>query len=197
LTCSPQIDIACLENPKPGEGYAEVQAGTSVQVQWTAWADSHKGPILDYLAPCPNDNCVSTSASALRFTKIGETGLMGAGANGKHAFATEYLAKHNNTWEVKIPASLKSGNYVLRNEIIALHNAGTVNGAQNYPQCFNLKVTGGGSASLPPGVSAQQIYRPNTPGIVFNVYGAFQTYPIPGPPLWKAGDAAAALGTNR
>lgn len=38
------------------------------------------------------------------------------------------------SWPVKIPSSLAPGNYVIRHEIIALHAAGSSNGAQNYPQ---------------------------------------------------------------
>jgi cellulase len=113
------------------------------------------------------------------------------------------MHKSNNTWTVKIPVSLKAGNYVLRNEIIALHTAGTVGGAQNYPQsvqtalrrtkhvltsprCFNLKVTGGGTSTLPEGVPATKFYRPETKGIVFNIAANVAAYSIPGPALWKA-----------
>jgi cellulase len=39
----------------------------------------------------------------------------------------------NNTWTVKIPASIKAGNYVLRHETIGLHQAGTAGQAQLYP----------------------------------------------------------------
>jgi hypothetical protein len=95
------------------------------------------------------------------------------------------MRNHNTTWTVTIPKNLKAGKYVLRNEIIALHTAGTVNGAQNYPQCFNLQVTGSGTASLPPGTPATQLYKPTTPGIVFNIAANLNSYPIPGPALWK------------
>jgi hypothetical protein len=42
------------------------------------------------------------------------------------------------TWTVKIPSSLAPGSYVLRHEIIALHSAGSSNGAQNYPQVSRI-----------------------------------------------------------
>jgi hypothetical protein len=139
---------------------------------------------MDYLAPCPG-SCTAASASSLKFTKIAESGLVTPGNPSSYVFASDVLIKHNSTWNVKIPADLKSGQYVLRTEIIALHTAGTVGGAQNYPQCFNLKVTGGGQTGAPQGLSATQFYKPETRGIVFNIAGMVQTYPIPGPPLWK------------
>jgi cellulase len=44
------------------------------------------------------------------------------------------LTENNFAWNVKIPASLAAGSYVLRHEIIGLHSAGSPNGAQAYPQ---------------------------------------------------------------
>jgi cellulase len=75
--------------------------------------------------------------------------------------------------------------YVLRHEIIALHGASAVDGAQNYPQCVNLNVTGGGTREVTGGKSATQFYGREDKGVVFNVYGGATTYPFPGPELWK------------
>jgi len=97
------------------------------------------------------------------------------------------MISSNNTYSVTIPKDLKAGKYVLRNEIIALHTAGTVGGAQNYPQCFNLEVIGGGSKELSGGIPATQFYKPNSDGIVFNIARVVAEggYRIPGPPLVK------------
>jgi lytic cellulose monooxygenase (C1-hydroxylating) len=135
------------------------------------------------MAPCAGQ-CTVASAQSLMFTKIAETGLVKGGPPNSYVFATDSMIKNNNTWAVKIPASLKSGYYVLRTEIIALHTAGTVGGAQNYPQCFNLKVVGTGESSLPAGAPGTNLYKPQTPGIVFNIAANVQRYPIPGPPVW-------------
>jgi cellulase len=32
-----QVDIVCHDNPKPGEAYAEIRAGSTIQVQWSPW----------------------------------------------------------------------------------------------------------------------------------------------------------------
>jgi cellulase len=53
-------------------------------------------------------------------------------------------------------------------------------------QCFNLKVTGSGTAS-PPGVLGTQIYKKDEPGIVFDIYKKFKAlsdYPVPGPAVF-------------
>lgn len=58
---------------------------------------------------------------------------------------------------------------------IALHSAGTEGGAQNYPQCFNLQVTGSGS-DVPAGVLGTKLYSPTDPGILVNIYTSLSTY---------------------
>lgn len=49
-------------------------------------------------------------------------------------------AANNFTASATIPSDIASGSYVLRHEIIALHGAGTEDGAQNYPQCKRFSV---------------------------------------------------------
>lgn len=50
-----------------------------------------------------------------------------------------------------VPASLAPGDYLVRAEAIALHSASAVGGAQFYMTCYQVTVTGSGTAS-PPGV---------------------------------------------
>lgn len=51
-------DIICHLNAKPAAVEASVNAGDIIEIQWTPWPESHKGPVLDYLANC-NGPCVS------------------------------------------------------------------------------------------------------------------------------------------
>ena len=97
------------------------------------------------------------------------------------------MIANNNTWSVAIPSNIKAGNYVLRHETIALHQAQGVGGAQLYPQCVNLKITGGGS-DTPDGVLGTELYKSNDPGILFNIYQTFAStaaYTVPGPTLYS------------
>jgi hypothetical protein len=94
------------------------------------------------------------------------------------------LIANNLTWTVRIPSNIMPGNYVLRHEILALHSAYNVGGAQFYPQCINLRITGSGT-SVPSGVPATQLYTANDPGVHYNIYNdeTNPTYQIPGPAL--------------
>jgi cellulase len=130
--------IACHKDATVGQAQATVAAGGKVERQWSVWPDSHKSPVLDYLAAIDGD-FTSATYDDLSFVKIDESGYTGG------TWASDALIKNNNTWTATIPLGLKSGNYVLRHKIIAFHSAAQKNGAQNYPQCINLKVTSPGS----------------------------------------------------
>jgi hypothetical protein len=46
-------DINCHKSATAGKLYADVQAGQSIAISWNTWpSDSHKGPIINYIAPC-------------------------------------------------------------------------------------------------------------------------------------------------
>ena len=70
-----------------------------------------------------------------------------------------------------VPKSLPAGSYLLRIEHIALHQASTLNGAQFYISCAQVKVTGGGSGTPSPLVSFPGAYKNTDPGIKVNIYG--------------------------
>ncbi|KAK2764259.1 hypothetical protein FQN54_008951 [Arachnomyces sp. PD_36] len=179
-------DIICHKEGQPGSTSANVAAGGTVKWDWTEWPESHHGPVITYMANC-NGDCTNVDKSSLKFFKIEEAGLIdGSSAPGK--WASDKLISNGNTWEVTVPSSLAAGNYVMRHEIIGLHSAGNENGAQNYPQCINLKVTGGGSDN-PEGTLGTALYTPTDPGIKVSIYESLDNYQIPGPALYKAGDS--------
>ncbi|EKG21093.1 Glycoside hydrolase family 61 [Macrophomina phaseolina MS6] len=179
-------DIICHKEAKPGQAYVEAAAGDELQIQWSTWPDSHKGPVIDYLASCGGD-CTTADKTSLSFVKFQAKGLVSGSAPG--TWATDDLISNNFTHTTTLPASLAPGNYVLRHEIIALHSAGQENGAQAYPQCINVKVTGSGSTEISGGKKATAFYTPTDPGIKFNLYTTFSEYPMPGPALWSAAAA--------
>lgn len=173
-------DIACHKSAKPGSTAVPVKAGDTLKLQWDTWPESHHGPVIDYLAKVNSHS--SATPGSLNFFKIQEAGLVdGTVVPGK--YASDTLIANGNSWNVKIPSSLPAGNYVLRHEIIALHGAGSNNGAQNYPSCINIQVTSGGSGSVPAGVPATSLYKATDPGILINIYTTLSSYKIPGPAL--------------
>ena len=137
-------DIICHENATNAKGHAAVAAGEKINIQWTTWPSSHHGPVISYLADC-GDSCETVDKTTLEFFKIDGVGLVDD-TDVPGTWGDDQLIANNNSWLVEIPPTLKAGYYVLRHEIIALHSAEEEDGAQNYPQCFNLQVTGSGTA---------------------------------------------------
>lgn len=122
-----------------------------------------------------------SSAGNLRWSKISQSAIV-SGAT----WVTDQLIANNFTSSTTIPRNLKAGNYVIRHEIIALHGAGSDNGAQNYPQCLTLRVSGSGTVAPTSGTVSTSLYTRNQPGILFNLYTNYNSYPYPGPALWTA-----------
>ncbi|TFK31264.1 endoglucanase-4 [Crucibulum laeve] len=173
-------DITCsIGNSKlpPGPITTTVAAGDTVQVLWNTWPIGHYGPVLNYMAKCPTSDCS---------TFKGDTGSpwfkiqQDVYANGQ--WASDTLAKSNFTYSVKIPSKIAPGSYLLRHENLALHAASNLGGAQFYPVCIQLTVTGGGSLN-PSGLSFPGTYKATDPGILFNPYqgeAANKAYVPPG-----------------
>lgn len=176
-------DIVCHRGSTPAALTAAAPAGSTVTFQWTpVWPTSHHGPVITYMAKCPGD-CSTVDKSSLQFFKIDQHGLIDDSTPPGN-WATDQLIANNNSFSVTIPRSIPSGNYVMRHELIGLHSALNADGAQNYPQCINLAVSGGGSAS-PATEPATSFYHSNDPGILINIYQALSSYVIPGPALFS------------
>ena len=68
-------DIACHKSAKSTSTRIPVNAGDRVKLLWTEWPESHKGPVLTYLARCAAD-CSKADPAQLEWFKIGNKGLI-------------------------------------------------------------------------------------------------------------------------
>ncbi|PYH93368.1 hypothetical protein BO71DRAFT_484645 [Aspergillus ellipticus CBS 707.79] len=59
-----------------------------------------------------------------------------------------------------------------------------------------FKVTSDGDETLPSGVSIPGAYSATDPGILFNLYGSFTTYPIPGPTVWSGASSGSSSSSS-
>ncbi|KAF8916907.1 glycoside hydrolase [Mucidula mucida] len=172
ITCS--IGNSALP---PGPISATVAAGQTVTMLWNTWPIGHFGPVLNYMAKCPTSDCSTYKGdTGSPWFKIQQSVF----ENGE--WASDTLAKSNFTYVVRIPNNIAPGSYLLRHENLALHGATNVGGAQFYPVCVQLDVTGGGSLT-PSGLSFPGTYSAEDPGIHFNVYqgdAANEAYIPPG-----------------
>ncbi|KAH7082469.1 endoglucanase IV [Paraphoma chrysanthemicola] len=183
-------DIICHFNATPGALHVNTFAGDKLQLEWNQWPVSHVGPVMTYLAAC-NGSCSQVKKESLEWVKIDELGwlnstgwddLMLGGT-----WASDVLIANSFTWTVQIPKDLEAGDYVLRHELIALHVAESLGGAQAYPQCVNVRVAKekSGTKKLEGGVPGTRLYGERDKGILVDVHRHIEGYEIPGPRVWS------------
>ncbi|KAJ5701659.1 hypothetical protein N7488_009207 [Penicillium malachiteum] len=183
------VNIICHKGSAPGALAAPVTLGGTVKLTWNTWPTDHHGPVITYLANC-NGSCADVEKSALEFFKIDAGGMINDTVI-PGSWASDDLIADDYSRTITIPTDIAAGEYVLRHEIIALHGAEDLDGAQNYPQCINLNVTGDGTAT-PSAEPATSFYKDTDPGIYIDIWQTISTYTIPGPTLYTAGSTATA-----
>ncbi|KAK8103507.1 glycoside hydrolase family 61 protein [Apiospora kogelbergensis] len=188
--------LACNTPAVAPPSHIPISAGANLTAVYWYWLHP-VGPMTVWLAACgdaadPYASCADVvDVNALSFFKIWERGLLeGTLAEGSwYQKSFQHWDGSPDLWPVAIPASLRSGTYMVRHEIMSLHIA---NKPQFYPECAHLNVTGTGDA-LPaeekyyarfPGV-----YSMSNPSINIDVYSEamkdVKNYTIPGPPVWR------------
>ncbi|KAL3429245.1 glycosyl hydrolase family 61-domain-containing protein [Aspergillus tetrazonus] len=188
LTCNVNGDQAAAKT-------LEVAAGDKITFEWhhnsrdssdDIIADSHKGPVLVYMAP------TEAGSAGKNWVKIYEDGYNDG------TWAVDTLIANKGKHSVTVP-DVPAGNYLFRPEIIALHEGNREGGAQLYMECVQFKVTSDGTTQLPEGVSLPGAYTATDEGILFDIYSSFDSYPIPGPAVWdgaSSGSGSSGSGSG-
>ena len=135
--------------------------------------------------------------------------VAGASTGSDDDWGTKDLNACCGKMAVMIPSDIPAGDYLLRAEVIALHVAGQLDGAQFYMSCCMLDalawhlvihadnpsdqitVTGGGTAS-PETVLLPGAYSATDPGILIDIYQSMTTYDVPGPTVYSGGTTKSA-----
>lgn len=69
-------DIVCHKDAEVGGKPFEAAAGDKLEFQWNTWPDSHKGPIITYIASVSGE-FKSIKKESLKWAKIAAEGLKG------------------------------------------------------------------------------------------------------------------------
>ncbi|EIW63682.1 uncharacterized protein TRAVEDRAFT_34449 [Trametes versicolor FP-101664 SS1] len=171
-------DLACNKGGETGvKAIATAAAGSKITFDWQSWPADHMGPVTTYMTDCKGD-CSTFDASNAKWFKIDAAGY----TNGQWA-ATQLIA-NGAKWTSTIPSELKAGEYLVRHEIIALHDAGA---PQFYPSCAQVKVTGSGT-QVPSGSSLVSIPGLYTIAEFPDIWSdSFKSFSIPGPAVAFSG----------
>jgi cellulase len=178
-------DMFCGRGPAKSDGVCEVAAGSALTVEMHAQPNerscsqpaiggAHYGPVIVYMAKV-SDAKTATSGS---FFKVAEDGYKGT----TPTWGTEILNANCGKKAFTVPKNIASGDYLVRAEALALH-AG-VGQPQPYVSCFQVKVTGGGSAN-PTGVSFPGAYKLSDAIFSKAIYDSSFKYVSPGPAVYS------------
>ncbi|CAE7155139.1 unnamed protein product [Rhizoctonia solani] len=184
LACNVNGEVAASATctvPAGGKVAVEMHQHNDRECSKEAIGGNHDGPTIVYMAKV--ENAATAVGSEANWFKVAETGLVS-----KDYWGTDTMNANCGKVEFTVPADIPAGNYLIRAEVIALHVAGSSGGAQFYMSCYQINVTGGGAAS-PATVKFPGAYSATDPGILFNMYGAYSSYTIPGPPIGGSGGA--------
>jgi len=189
-------DMICGRNPSSSQTIINIAAGDKIGAYWghviggaqfpndpdNPIAKSHKGPISAYLAKV--GNAASAGAAGLKWFKIVEENF----DTGSNTWAVDKMIVNNGWSYFNFPKCIAPGQYLLRVELLALHSAHQINGAQFYISCAQINVSGSGSFEPRSTVNIPGAYSQNDPSIFINIYGTTgqpdnggRPYKAPGP----------------
>ncbi|KAJ2731267.1 hypothetical protein IW152_004658 [Coemansia sp. BCRC 34962] len=171
----------------PKTPYLAVKAGTEFSVVWHHYNDSpddnmvspsHRGPCMIYLGK------VEENPDDIKWFKIYELGFN----KDTKKWCSDVARDNHGRVDVIIPKDIMDGKYLLRTELLALHKANIAWGAQFYPNCVQLDITGSSNKFLDPPpefVSFPGAYQRNDPGILYDHRkDKGLNYVIPGPEVY-------------
>uniref|UniRef100_A0A8H7XL18 AA9 family lytic polysaccharide monooxygenase n=1 Tax=Psilocybe cubensis TaxID=181762 RepID=A0A8H7XL18_PSICU len=178
-------DIAC-NVAGSSRGVCPVNAGDQLTVEMhqqpgdrscnsEAIGGDHFGPVQVYMAAV--SDATTAVGSSQNWFKVAGLGMVSRSPN---YFGTQVLNDNCGHFTFTVPRDIAPGNYLVRAEVIALHVASQPGGAQFYVSCYQINVSGSGSAK-PPTVKFPGAYSANDPGILVNIHQSLSTYIVPGP----------------
>ncbi|KAF6824428.1 endo-beta-1,4-glucanase D 12 [Colletotrichum plurivorum] len=187
-------NMRCNANAAAAPSTCGVKAGDTITVEMHQHNDrdctkeaiggAHHGPVMMYLSAVDD---AATADGSSSFFKVFESGYFANNNTWGNDLINEGCGKQSFT----IPSDIAAGDYLLRAETVALHAAGSANGAQYYMSCYQLKIESSGSAK-PEGVSFPGAYKATDPGLLINIYNTISNYVIPGPAVYGSGSSGAA-----
>ncbi|KAF9881778.1 endoglucanase b [Colletotrichum karsti] len=189
-------DMACGKDGATAAAYTCPASGSSkITFEFRQWPDarqegsidpSHRGPCAVYVKKV--DDIMTTPAAGEGWFKIWDQGL---DENGE--WCVDKLIANKGLLTVELPSGLPAGYYLVRPEVVALHQAVSLHDPQYYVGCAQIYIQDGPSGTLNiPSENAVSI-----PGYIdgsevgnnWNLYDSAQNpsggYPIPGPKVWS------------
>ncbi|CRK25995.1 hypothetical protein BN1723_003342 [Verticillium longisporum] len=181
-------DMACGANgDTPAAFVCPAPAGATLTFEFRTWPDASNPGVIDpsHVGPCSIyvkkvDDPLNDPASGAGWVKLWHEGYNED--TGK--WCVDNLIANNGLLSFELPSGLAKGNYLVRSEILALHQAHSKGDPQYYVSCAQVHVEEG-----PRTFDVPDKYKVSIPGHVdgsekgntFDVWEPKWPYLIPGP----------------
>jgi len=186
-------DMACGTSGTQGVNrVCPVPDGATITFEFRMLADkpgqnpvidvSHKGPCAVYAKKV--DSAISDPATGDGWFKIWHEGY----DSSSKKWCTEKLNAANGLMTINLPKGLLGGNYLIRPELLALHNAGK---PQYFVSCAQVFVQSSGNLGPASTVAIPGYVDKSDPSDSYDIYKQTNPYPIPGPGLAKLQTSSA------
>ncbi|KAK1997493.1 endoglucanase B [Colletotrichum falcatum] len=197
-------DMACGKDGQIAAAYTCAAPGSAqLTFEFRQWPDkrqegsidpSHKGPCAVYVKKV--DDIATSAAAGPGWFKIWDEGY----DESTQKWCVDKLIDNKGLLTVELPSGLPVGYYLVRTEVLALHQAVSLKDPQYYVGCAQIYIQNGptGALEIPSeySVSIPGYIDGSEPGNNFNLYDNPKfPYPIPGPePYSPVGASSSAKG---
>ncbi|KAH7908281.1 glycoside hydrolase family 61 protein [Hygrophoropsis aurantiaca] len=179
-------NLNCGQSAQKASLVASANPGSKLTFKWEGGDGSNWphniGPLMTYMASCTGTTCDQYDSTNAEWFKISQVGL----EPGDMVWYQQVLM-NGGVANVTIPSTISPGQYLIRHEIIALHLANEMGGAEFYPSCTQVNVGGSqtGTAQASEMVTFPGGYSDSDPGIYDpTIFDTPVNYPdFPGPPV--------------
>ncbi|KAH9980127.1 glycosyl hydrolase family 61-domain-containing protein, partial [Lactifluus volemus] len=188
INCGLAAQLATMVVPANPGSVVEFFWGDPNQGNWP----HNTGPIMTYMGACDSSTCDKFNGSTAKWFKVDQLGIK---PDGSTWYQQDVMNKEPVF--VTLPDDVSSGGYLIRHEIIALHLAVNLGGAEFYPSCTQILVGGSKTGTPNQTVSFPGAYNDNDPGIYDpTVFDRGSPYVFPGPPVSNLASPDSGTGTD-
>ncbi|KAI0791898.1 glycosyl hydrolase family 61-domain-containing protein [Abortiporus biennis] len=177
-------DLRCGLSAQKASMVVNANPGSKYSIQWSGGAGQkwphNTGPLMTYMASCGSTSCDQYDPDG--DTKWFKIDQLGKESDGSTWYQQDVM--QGDAYTITLPSNLSPGGYLIRHEIIALHLATSMGGAEFYPSCTQVMIGGNGNGQPNGTVAFPGAYSDSDPGIYDpNVYDPGSPYVFPGGPL--------------
>ncbi|CCU74678.1 CELP0027 Effector like protein [Blumeria hordei DH14] len=155
---------------------------------------SHKGPCAVYMKAVPSAS--EASGEGEGWFKVWEQGY----DSSSKKWCSDNIIDNNGIMNVQLPSDLAGGEYLVRSELLALHEADkSPPNPQFYVGCAQIYLDSQANAAPPPDttVSIPGHVKISDPSVLFNIYTPSWPYTMPGPRVYSNGIPSENRQTSR